>query len=353
MDNEAVRQWLDVEWAKALAEADQEPDPVVDRLANSELVAVRYALVTQPLGKIADPRRSLTAIQAGATGPGAWNPRTFSTKVVVPWVAENQHVLGTSAEPYASKPLRRTHLATDMPDVRDKAEWNRLVAHLEQLDQLTPPELEEEFRRILRSLVRRLARLQFSYSIPGRVSLDQVDSLLADFLSEPSGGLRAMVISAALLRTLGEAFSLFSDVQAQGVNEADAAAGRPGDIMCYSDGELRLVVEVKDTRLTLAHVQDSSRKAKESSEAFSDLLFASRGVQERDSDAIESFIQRDWAAGLNIYAVEIESLARASFVLLKEEWRVCFLREVGRELDRRQDQSSRLAWRDLLLRLGS
>ena len=48
-----ARLCLDEEWAKAL----EENDVSIDRLANSAVVAVRYALVTQPLGKIADSQR--------------------------------------------------------------------------------------------------------------------------------------------------------------------------------------------------------------------------------------------------------------------------------------------------------
>ena len=97
MNSTEARQWLDEEWTAAMAANDMEPDSAIDVLANSNGVAVRYALVTQLLGKIADPMRDLCAVQLAAGGVGAWDARSFSTSVVVPWVSANQHVLGTSA----------------------------------------------------------------------------------------------------------------------------------------------------------------------------------------------------------------------------------------------------------------
>ena len=93
MDNAKAREWLDAEWAKAIAENDMTPDDDMDILANSKTVAIRYALVTQILGKIADPSRNLLTLQMAASGPGAWDARSFATAVVVPWVAANHHVL--------------------------------------------------------------------------------------------------------------------------------------------------------------------------------------------------------------------------------------------------------------------
>ena len=122
MDLDAVRQWLDEEWDKALAEDSAVLDDEIDRVANSTVVSIRYALVTQILGKIADPGRSLLALQLAAGAPGAWDARSFSTAVVVPWVADANHVLGTSAEPYANKPLRRERLERGMRNVRNKTD---------------------------------------------------------------------------------------------------------------------------------------------------------------------------------------------------------------------------------------
>lgn len=76
MTNEEARRWLDQEWAIAL-ERQSPPDPEIDSLADSRVVSIRYALVTQLLGKIADPGRNLLTIQLSALEEGAWDARSF------------------------------------------------------------------------------------------------------------------------------------------------------------------------------------------------------------------------------------------------------------------------------------
>ena len=352
MNTAEARRWLDREWTEAMAASEAEPDLEIDKLANSNGVAIRYALVTQLLGKIANPGRDLRIVQLAAGGSGAWDARSFSTAVVVPWVSDNQHVLGTSAEPYASKPLRRERLEHDMPNVRNRADWNALVALYDSLDLAGAEAVEEVFRRVLRSLVRRMASQAFGYAIPQRISLRRLRAILDSFLSEPSGGLRPLAVTAALMKTLSDAFSLFSRVESQGINEADAAGGVPGDVICYcrdDPARICLVIEVKDMELTLAHVNASSLKAKQADAGLANVLFTVPGMRAADRDDIAAHIATEWAGGMNIYTVSIRALVNATFVLADESWRVRLAREVGVELDARQDQTARKSWHDLLL----
>lgn len=348
MTNEETRQWLNAKWIDALDSDVADPDPEIDVLTDSSVNSIRYALVTQMLGKIADPKRNLMALQLGGSDEGAWDARSFATAVVVPWERDNQQAIGKSPDPYVSKPLRRPRL-DDETSVRSKIEWNRLVAFLAPLETASPKELRCAFQRVLRSLVRRLARQSFSYPIPQRISQFHLERLVLEFISQPSGGLRPLAVSAALFKTLGEGFSLFSDVHSQGINEADAASGMPGDIVCYDQaGRICLAVEVKDVNLTLSHVQEASRKVKQSTDGLSSFLFTVPGIQKRDKEDISEIIRGNWASGLNLYSLTIQTLIGTVFVLLKESWRVRILREIGHELDRRQDQKARRAWYDLL-----
>ena len=347
-----ARAWLDDEWASALASNQTAQDPDVDELANSKGVAVRYALVTQLLGKIADSSRDLRAVQLSEGESGAWDARSFSTTVVVPWVADNQQVLGTSAEPYASKPLRRERLEHDMPNVRYQADWNALVALFDRLEQADAAEVKAVFRRVLRSLVRRLASQTFGYAVPQRISLQRLRAILDAFLAVASGGLRPQATTAALMRTIGDAFSLFARVEARGINESDAAGGVPGDVVCYSrdnPDRICLVVEVKDMELTLSHVNATTVKAKQADIGLANVLFTVPGIRQSERDDVSSRVATEWVSGMNVYAVSIAALVDALFVLVGETWRVRLVREIGDELDRRQNQPARRDWHDLLL----
>ena len=203
-------------------------------------------------------------------------------------------------------------------------------------------------RKVLSALARKLAQQSFSYPVPQRMSLGHLKSMLNDFLDESSGGLRPLAVSTALLRTLGEAFSLFTEVTSQGLNESDAATGTPGDIMCYKQEVLSLVVEVKDTELTLTQAEASSFKAKQSRQDLSNLLFIVPRLSQKDLHAIEALVNTDWASGLNVYTLDLDTLANAVFPLPDERWRIHFARDVGVELDERQNQPARKHWFQLL-----
>ena len=129
MDHREVREWLDAAWNEVVHESVTDPDPEVDALVNSDVSSIRYALVTQMLGKIANPARSLMVLQLGEAVEGAWDARSFATAVVLPWERNNQQVIGKSPDPYVSKPLRRPRLDDDT-SVRSKAAWGALVSFL-------------------------------------------------------------------------------------------------------------------------------------------------------------------------------------------------------------------------------
>ena len=98
-----------------------------------------------------------------------------------------------------------------------------------------------------------------------------------------------MVVATALMRTLGRAYSLFPRVESQGVNEADAATGVPGDVLCYGeDDALALAVEVKGHDLTLIEVESTIAKARSS--RVTNILFATPGLSSADREAIEGKI---------------------------------------------------------------
>ena len=102
MNDDELTEWLERRWGLTLANTNAEKDPDVDRLVNSATVSIRYAFVTQLLGKFAQPDRDVLCLQMGspdeAADTGRWNPRSFCSKLIVPWVQRNQNVLGTSAK---------------------------------------------------------------------------------------------------------------------------------------------------------------------------------------------------------------------------------------------------------------
>lgn len=352
MTDDEIAAWLDREWAKARDGDTARADPEVDRLVDSDVLSIRYAVMTQLLGKVADPARDLLCLQRGvaegADEAGRWDPRSFCIAVVVPWVRRNGDVLGNSGDPYVNNPLRRPRLDGDKK-VQRQAEWDALHDFLRELERADDRAVVlDAARRCLRSAVRRFNKLTIEYPVPLRLALDQIENLLDGFLNEPSNGLRPLVVTTALMTTLGKAFGLFPRVESQGLNEPDAATGMPADVMCYGPADdLRLAVEVKDRDLTLVDLDATLAKTRRN--ALANVMFTAPGIRRQDEDEVRSRVADEWAKGTNVYWITIGDLVHGTFALLDEEWRVRFARAIGAELDERAaDYRHRRDWSDLL-----
>ena len=338
-------------WVDELADPTADIDPVIDELLTCSVVSIRYALVTQLLGKLVDNSRDALCLQRGeaatAEAEGRWDPRSFCQVNVVPWVNEAGQVLGTSPEPYVNNPLRRPRLDASYEPRRNRQLWDKLGAELGDVQSRSDPAYTSTRLRIcLAVLVRQYNALVVRFDVPQRISIEAATSLVASYLRESSGGERPQVVVAALMRIVGERFGIFDSVQRQGINESDAANERPGDIVCLLDGEQVLAVEVKDRAVTLQDVEVAIGKARRSN--TTELLFAAMSAEAADP-AIEPRIEREFGAGINVYKLSIGGLFRVILSLVGERGRYRFLCLVGEELNDRVTQPSlKLRWQELL-----
>ena len=338
-------------WAEVLNSPAGTPDSSIDQLIRCPVVSIRYALVTQLLGKVVDHSRDALSIQrrdASTAGEfGRWDARSFCSANVVPWVRESGQVLGTSPDPYVNNPLRRPRLDGGHEPVRARPLWESLVSELREVQIRNDPEFtESKLRSCLVSLVAIYRELTTEFDVPQRISLESTSRLVAGFLSESSGGERPQIVTAALMRTIGDRFGIFDEVVRQGINEADAASTSPGDVICYNQGDQVLAVEVKDRTIELHDVDVAIGKARRSS--ITEILFATVAPPSRE-ESIESRTEREFALGINVYQTSIDALLRASLSIAGEPSRVQFLTLIGEELNDRVTQPShKLAWQSLL-----
>lgn len=347
---EGARLILDKLWNAVIGEIDSPTATDFDQLINSRLVAIRYALPTQLLGKVTDPKLDCLCLQKkGGDDESLWDPRTFAQKVVAPWVIGNQKVLGSSVDPYVGNPLRVPRLQSDPGPVRYREDWIALYRILNAVQAKNSAEITlEAFKTTLRSIKRKLAENTFEFIIPERISLEQTRRTVAQFLAEGSGGDRGLAVAAALFETLGKVFGLYSAVKRHVINAADASTGATGDLECFDlEGNLKLVVEVKERNLTLTDVKAGLLKARK--ESLHELLFNSPPVKALDAKDIEEIFERTWASGTNLYQLSIDDLIKVGLTLTGELGRKNFLVNIGRQLNEFNTQpKNRLRWKELL-----
>lgn len=324
--------------------------PLIRDCLRSSSVTYHYVLPTQILAKCVDHGLDCHALQAGYAMPGAFDARTIAHEVIVPFDRNNYRVLGGSPEPYVNNPLRVPAVTAAYRSAQKlKTDWDKLVAVLDAVEaDGTEQFVQRVFEQILHEIYGLLAMVAVTYSTPNRVSLDQTNSIVQQFLSTRSGGDRVETVCAALFRIIGKQFGLFDEVRRESVNAPDAPSGMLADIECRLNGEVVLLVEVKERALTLVHVDtrlDAARAAQ-----ISEILFVvEQGVAATDAVDVAARLASEYSSGQNIYVTDFSSFSLGVIILLGEQGRVEFLRSVGRELD---DSGSRIehrrAWADLL-----
>jgi hypothetical protein len=351
---------LDEHWAAVSTEAESGSER--DYLADPELaaavrdsinhkqVAYRFALLVQLCGKVASADLDALCLQRGKGGSESnWDARSLASKVVAPFNREQEDVLGTSNDPYVGNGMRIPRMRRDDASKKDVAGWNVLVDVLEKVEQRSDPDFTQVvFRQALLEFLRRQRELRFTYAVPPRVSSAGAIAVSERFLSERSGGDRALAVAGALFDTIGERFGLFAQVRRARINASDEASGMAADLECSgADGRVLLAVEVKDRALTLADVEGTITKARQ--RAITDVLFAAPRTASVDIDSVQQRFATAYAGGQSLYLIDTLELARAVFALVGDEGRRRFLERVGEHLNTWNTQPGhRRAWKKLL-----
>lgn len=345
-----ARKILDDLWSEIMTEDTVETKPTIDTLIDSSSVSIRFCLPTQLLGKLTDAKLDCLCIQKGdGESESMWDPRGFSAKVIVPWVMANQNVLGTSSDPYVSKPLRKPRLEENPGAVKQKEDWVLLYKILEKVEKADDADFTRQvMEETLRSIKRKLAENTFEYVIPERISLEQTLSIIARFLNEGSGGDRGLSVAAALFETFGKFFGLYSNVNRHVINASDTSTGATADIECLDEhGKLKLAVEVKERSLTLTDVKAGLIKARK--ESLQEFLFNAPSIKTSDFEDIFNIFDKTWASGTNLYQLSLGDLIRVGLTLTGEEGRKDFIENVGNQLNEYNTQpKNRQRWKELL-----
>ena len=268
----------------------------------SEGLPFNYCPVTQLLGKLTDHRLDALCLQRGDNPEPHWDPRSFASSVVVPWVRDNQNVLGTSADPYVSKPLRRPRILSNPPDVRPNTLplWEALHHVLSAVeDRNEEAYTAKVFRAVLLAINEKLQGQQFDYPILRSISLEQTLFLVRGLLDASQAGEHAMSIAAALFVAAGRRFGLWDNVRREESTTADRASGMVGDIECRSGERLVFAAEVKERQITLADVRSFEEKLDRSD--LTEALLTGPSVRQQDAEGITERLHLMWTRGVNLY----------------------------------------------------
>ena len=326
---------------------------VVHGSINHLLVAYRFCLPIQLLGKIVNPALDCLRLQkSDPSDTTGWDARSFGKKTVAAFNQQQENILGTSEDPYVGNPMRIPKMLRNDQSKKDVEGWNKLVEILSEVEQRRDPAFTTAvFRQVLLEMFRRQQNLKFSYPVPPRVSLELTLAISAEFLQEKSGGDRAQALAGALFDAIGIHFGIFAQVNRARINASDEATGQVADLECLDEaGRLILAVEVKDRIVTLADVEGTLHKSRQ--RQITEILFTAKGTRPDEKQALDERISRAFTAGQNVYIFDFFELARSVLALGGQTIRITFLKKVGEHLDTWNTQPRhRQAWQKLLQRL--
>lgn len=258
LDYDAARTLLEACFAEVEAGWPRPPasvaglDEPLGTVFASNTQSFREALLGCALARVLDASTDIRKPYVNL-GARAFNGRTLDETVVNPFLSDA--AIPGSKGPYLAT-FRRSvgFVAETGAGIRDKAGFAamlRVIAALEQADAAGA-------RLILLHLLHRFLLLREAARIPlsrvARLSLDQVSLLVAGLLAARTGGLAALLLAVALLRTLKACHGLDWDIAFQGINAADAASGAGGDITVTREGEVVMAVEVTERGIDRARV---------------------------------------------------------------------------------------------------
>lgn len=179
-------------------------------------------------------------------GENAFNGRTLDERVVNPFLQE--HRIPSSRGPYLSTFRRSVRFETATREgLRDRAGYD---AFLHLISYIENTEEQEALLVFLCYLLFKFAQLREEATVPlsriQRISLEQYETLFTGLIATPSGGRFPVLLVVAAFRTIKEFFNLNWEIEYQGINVADMAAGVGADITIRTAGRVILAAEVTE-----------------------------------------------------------------------------------------------------------
>jgi hypothetical protein len=325
---------------------DENVQSKIEQVLLSSTKTYHYVLPTQILAKMVDPSLDSRVVQKKHAGAGAFDARSLSKEVIVPFDRENYNILGGAPEPYVNKPLRLEVISADKTvDQKNKKDWEALVDALTWVQE-NPKQIETAYLAVLSIIYSRLKFQKITYSVPNRISLKQTLELIDKFLADVSGGDRFAALATSLFTVIGQYFCIFDKVKRGHINAPDAQSGQVMDLDCIRDDQLVMSVELKDRELILTDIQEKLPSIRERRVAES--FFISRKVP-ADLSELGEFTQRQYQMGHNIYIFTLVDFAASILALIGEKGRIKFLAQVGSTLDQYSELVHRKTWEKLLL----
>ena len=178
-------------------------------------------------------------------GGAAFNGRTLDERVVNPFLHHNR--IPSSRGPYLAMFRRSVPFnASTRAGVRNKDLFDTFLSLIEHVQTLDTDGVILFIDQLLLHFYDLREKSQIPISRLGRISLEQISTLMNRLIATPSGGRFPMYLVEAAFIGISERFQLDWEIEVQGINVADAAGGAGGDVTVRENGEIAFAAEVTE-----------------------------------------------------------------------------------------------------------
>ena len=279
VDYGASRTLLDERFAAISEVAIQGTRPdlaegIADRLEQvfaSGTQSFREVLLGCALAFWCDPKINILLPYANL-GDAAFNGRSLDERVVNPFLKDNR--VPSSRGPYLA--VFRRSVAFNEPNtrggLRDKDDFDALLSLIEHIRTLKRDALVQFIDQLLFRFYDLREASQIQIARLGRISLEQITTLMNRLIATPSGGRFPMYLVEAALIGIRQRFDLGWEIEVQGINVSDAAGGAGGDVTVRENGLIAFAAEVTEREVNAERVV-ATFQTKISPHAIADYLF--------------------------------------------------------------------------------
>jgi hypothetical protein len=313
----------------------------VDRMFQSATQAYREAVLGCLLMKIQDHDVNVRKPYINQ-GKGAYNGRTMDERVVNPFLHDNR--IPSSRGPFLSVFRRSVPFdETTRGGLRDKAGYDAMLGCVAFIETASKANLMAMLSNMLYSFIRLREAAQVPLSRLQRFSLMQYSALIRRLLNAASGGRFPVFLVVSALEAINVRFQLRWEIEFQGINVADRAAGAGGDITVRAGDVVLLAAEVTERTVGRDRVV-STFNTKIAPAGIDDYLFF---VNEQPGARVLQQCQQYFAQGHEVSFLDIATWLDMILGTIGRRGRETFNQHLLDLLDDRgTPQAVRVAWNE-------
>ncbi len=263
-------------------------------------------------------------------------------KVVNPFLRDNH--IPCSGNPYLAVFRRSVAFNADTRSgLLDKEGYDSFLSLIKHVRTLSKSNIVNFIDHLLFHFYDLREASQVPIAQLGRISLEQIATLMDGLIAIPSGGRFPMYLVEAALVGIRGRFNLGWEIEVQGINVADAPGGAGGDVTVRENGVIAFAAEVTEREVSSERVV-ATFQTKIAPNAIADYLFLiTDGVAEQARIQARSY----FAQGHEVNFIQIKDWIHQTLVTVGAAGRDAFFTALmARLADEETPKAMKTAWND-------